>query len=319
MNAVLKPYKYGVPRFFLYGEPLRQPAERFVHIELIEDRSRSNHWTISPHIHPDLHHLLLVLEGSAEVHADETMRTYSGPALLVIPAGVVHAFQFRPETVGYVTTLSDSFVGSLRVQDETFGRLFATARGFTATREQIERCKLRSSAEALLEELRSSEPETVLLTARAQIFIAQAARLTHSQGPGNLTLGGLTDPRADGSVEVFRKLIERHYRENWSLQRYADEMCISVAQLRATCIKVTGATSIKLLHERIVREAKRQLAFTIRPVAQIAYDLGFADSAYFSRFFRARVGMTPSEFRCSLRSAHNAARVDAGGRQDALA
>jgi AraC family transcriptional activator of pobA len=131
--------------------------------------------------------------------------------------------------------------------------------------------------------------------------------------------GGINDARADGTVELFRKLIERHFRENWSLQRYADEMCISVAHLRATCIKVTGTTSIKLLHERIIREAKRHLAFTIRPVAQIAYDLGFGDSAYFSRFFRARVGMTPSEFRSSLRLAHNASKIDAGRLQDATA
>jgi AraC family transcriptional activator of pobA len=319
MNAVLKPYSYGVPRFFLYGEPLRQPGERFVHIELIEDRSRSNDWTISPHIHPDLHHLLLVLEGSAEVHADEALRAYTSPALLVIPAGVVHAFQFRPETVGYVITVSDAFVGSLRAQDESFGRLFAMARGFPTTRDEIERCKLQPSAEALLEELRSSESDTMLLSARAQIFMAQAARLTHAHELEQLPVGGCTDPRADGTVEVFRKLIERHFRDNWSLQRYADEMCISVAHLRATCIKVTGSTSIKLLHERIIREAKRQLAFTIRPVAQIAYDLGFGDSAYFSRFFRARVGVTPSEFRRSLRVAHYASKVGTGMQLSAIA
>lgn len=311
MNAVFKPYKSGVPRFFLYGEPPRQPGDRFVHIELIEDRSRRHDWTISPHLHPDLHHLLVVLEGGTEVRADEVAQVYAAPSLLVIPAGVVHAFQFHPETVGYVITVSDSYINALRAQDDSFGRLFEMVRGLTVTCDQMERCELQASAQALLDELHSSETETMLLGARAQILIAQAARL--AQTCEHAANGGTT-PRADNTVEVFRKLIERHFRENWSLQRYADEMCISVAHLRTTCIKVTGATSLKLLHDRIIREAKRCLMFTTRPVAQIAYELGFDDSAYFSRFFRARVGMTPSAFRDSRRLAH----LHAETQQDAL-
>ncbi len=44
-------------------------------------------------------------------------------------------------------------------------------------------------------------------------------------------------------------------------------------------------------------EAKRSLIYTTLPVSKIAFDLGFNDPAYFSRFFAARAGLSPAAFR----------------------
>ncbi|WP_342634308.1 helix-turn-helix domain-containing protein [Mesorhizobium hawassense] len=44
-------------------------------------------------------------------------------------------------------------------------------------------------------------------------------------------------------------------------------------------------------------EAKRLLLFTIRTVEDIAYETGFNDPAYFSRFFRQAVSMAPAAWR----------------------
>ena len=49
--------------------------------------------------------------------------------------------------------------------------------------------------------------------------------------------------------------------------------------------------------ERRLLEAKRLLMFTIRSVEDIAAETGFRDPAYFSRFFRKRVGSAPGEWR----------------------
>ena len=310
MGVTFEPFGASVPRFFLYGEPLRQPEERFVHIERIADRSRQNDWTISPHIHPDLHHVLLLLDGHAEMRTDEVSRAHSAPALLIVPAGVAHAFKFRPETFGYVITVADSYVASLCTQDRSFGRLFETARGIPLTYEDVEEYALQTSAEALLEELRSKQAaHAVLVAARAQVVLAQAACIAGKHEDAGAPERPLPECRAAGTVEHFRRLIELHFRENWPLERYAKAMRISMARLRAACGKVTGTTSIKLLHERIIREAKRDLMFTTKTVAQIAYELGFVDCAYFSRFFRARTGMTPSEFRDSSRSPRDTGSV----------
>lgn len=304
----------GIPRFSLYGEPPRAFDERFVHIEPIADRSRMHDWVIEPHVHEDLHQLLLLLDGHAEIEADEKHRLYRAPALLIVPAGFVHTFRFRAETHGYVISASDAFIRSLNAHHPVFGELFGEARGLQLSEGDVQRYELETTAKTFLREQSTGVASGALLVeARAQILLAQAAQVAISSANRARAQAAIPQARAESTVEEFRRLIELHFHENWPLKRYADEMCISVAQLRCNCIKVTGSPPIKLLHERILREAKRSLRFTMRSVTEIAYELGFHDSAYFSRFFRARSGIAPTEFRRSLRSSRGREKAAARG------
>ena len=78
-------------------------------------------------------------------------------------------------------------------------------------------------------------------------------------------------------------------------------MAISLVQLRAACSSATEQSPTKMIHARIITEAKRNLIFGEMSVEQIAFGLGFADAAYFTRFFRREVGQAPSQFRASAR------------------
>ena len=49
----------------------------------------------------------------------------------------------------------------------------------------------------------------------------------------------------------------------------------------------------ELIAGKLVEEAKRQLVFTLGSVQEIGFRLGFADPAYFSRFFFKYTGETP--------------------------
>jgi AraC family transcriptional activator of pobA len=60
---------------------------------------------------------------------------------------------------------------------------------------------------------------------------------------------------------------------------------------------VLGHGALAVLHDRIVLEARRELAYTTLSVKQIALDLGFADAGYFTRFFLREAGQTPSAWR----------------------
>ena len=44
-------------------------------------------------------------------------------------------------------------------------------------------------------------------------------------------------------------------------------------------------------------EARRDLVYTAMTISQISFRLGFADPAYFSRFFAKRAGVSPSDYR----------------------
>ena len=56
-------------------------------------------------------------------------------------------------------------------------------------------------------------------------------------------------------------------------------------------------TLTELIRERVLRQAKWELLHTLKPVKQIASELGFADELYFSRFFKKATGRAPTAFR----------------------
>lgn len=58
-----------------------------------------------------------------------------------------------------------------------------------------------------------------------------------------------------------------------------------------------GRTLTELIRERLLKHAKWQLLHTLRPVKEVAWEVGFADEFYFSRLFKKATGMSPSAFR----------------------
>ena len=59
----------------------------------------------------------------------------------------------------------------------------------------------------------------------------------------------------------------------------------------------TGEPASRLIGARVMREARRHLVYTSLPVTTIAYALGFADPAHFSRVFSRTEGLSPRAFR----------------------
>jgi AraC family transcriptional activator of pobA len=102
-------------------------------------------------------------------------------------------------------------------------------------------------------------------------------------------------------TERSRELVDRNYAQHLSLQDYASMLAVSLVQLRAACVAVTGQNPVKMIHGRIITEAKRKLIFDKLSVEQIAFELGFAHPSYFTRFFGKEVGQTPGQFRIGAR------------------
>jgi AraC-like DNA-binding protein len=106
------------------------------------------------------------------------------------------------------------------------------------------------------------------------------------------------------TVMAFRSLIEEHLIDKWSVRKYCDAMALRSIELVESCKKVLGCTPSEMISDRLLLEAKRQLTYSNTSSAAIAYDLGFNDAAYFSRFFKRRTGLSPSEFRRSHAGRH---------------
>jgi AraC family transcriptional activator of pobA len=154
------------------------------------------------------------------------------------------------------------------------------------------------------------------------LFVA-LSRESREPGPGAPVMGGLylglllmhlwregglaraADAVAAGAptAQRFRQLIELHYRDNLSLDDYARMLGVARAHLHDSCARAFGRPPQRLVHERLIVEARVRLRDTVQSAEQIAYGLGFRDPAYFSRFFSRRVGLSPGAYRKASRVA----------------
>lgn len=95
----------------------------------------------------------------------------------------------------------------------------------------------------------------------------------------------------------LKQLIKEQFREMKQVKQYALLLHITPLYLNEVMKEITGFSASYWIHHEILLEAKRLLAFSEKDVRQIAWDLGYEDDAYFSRFFKKHTGSTASAFR----------------------
>ncbi len=101
-------------------------------------------------------------------------------------------------------------------------------------------------------------------------------------------------------VREYNLMVEYHYHEWHQVQDYANKMNKSPKTLSNLFAKYNSKSPLKILHERIVLEAKRMLIYTQKSIKEIAYDLGFEEVPSFNRLFKKIVDTTPSDFRKTI-------------------
>lgn len=95
----------------------------------------------------------------------------------------------------------------------------------------------------------------------------------------------------------FSLLVNQNFKTLHSVTDYANRLGVSPKSLTKHFQKIGFQKPSDFIKNRIVLEAKRQLIYTDDSVKQIAYDIGFNDSAYFTRFFKKATLKSPLQFK----------------------
>lgn len=97
-------------------------------------------------------------------------------------------------------------------------------------------------------------------------------------------------------AEVF-DVIERRIAEPLSLRDVADSIGVTPGYLTTLVRRRTGRTVVDWITEQRMVRARRLLAETDLPVAEVARRVGLPDAGYFARVFRNSNGVTPRQWR----------------------
>ncbi len=151
--------------------------------------------------------------------------------------------------------------------------------------------KLDFILENLIEEFKNQETgQYDMLQTYLKQFIIHSVRIKKEHYP-------VKDDIESKLFKDFSLLVEQNFKKIHSVTDYAQRLGLSPKSLTKHFKKIGSQTPSDYIKHRLILEAKRQLIYTDDSVKQIAYDLGFNDSAYFSRFFTKSEQKSPLKFK----------------------
>lgn len=134
-----------------------------------------------------------------------------------------------------------------------------------------------------------------VLISYLKIFLITASRLKTEQEPQALqAVATIKEPFI---LQSLKDAIEKDFKTKHSASDYAKSLNISPKALAKITKAHFNKTLTDLISERIIIEAKRELYLTNKAVKEIAYELGYQDEYYFSRFFKTNAAISPQMYR----------------------
>ncbi len=236
---------------------------------------------------------------SAESLAEKTLRPEQRYEMRNLHAVILHSFELldTDRAAQYLNNFYDRFAAMLPVREmRTFTRSLLD---FLFQRYQEELAVYGSP-----ENLRHS-------------YIAAESTASTTEKFREVTVNNLMDVIDKVRFVVRRQYsspvrdciayISLHHCDAIRLCDMAEMVHLSPQYLSALFHKETGQTISAYVQEQRLRLARSMLESSTKNIAEIAEYLGFQDPHYFSKFFRAKMQMTPTAYR-SLKQLGGAAR-----------
>lgn len=107
---------------------------------------------------------------------------------------------------------------------------------------------------------------------------------------------GINSNEYNSVINNFRILVFEENLKFSTVEKFAEILQISTDELNRICKECTGVSSKQYILDLKITEAKRLLLFSKLNVSEIAFHLGFDDSSYFSRIFKKKTNLSPSDF-----------------------
>jgi AraC family 4-hydroxyphenylacetate 3-monooxygenase operon regulatory protein len=246
------------------------------------------------HRHDRFFQLHYLASGQIRLYLEEQHYVAQAPLFFFTPPTVPHAFITEADAEGYVLTVRQELARQLLHTLPLTQREAGLMQPFCVELADGEAAQYLPQLLALLAEEYGHDAvgREAALHGLVQLVLVTALRLS-AQGEHSRQCR-----REDLQVfHRFNALIEAHFREHWPLWRYGEEMGVTESRLNDICRRMADLPSKRLVHDRLLQEAKRLLMYSAGSVNEIAYHLGFKDPAYFSRFFLRETGSKPSAYR----------------------
>ncbi len=233
-------------------------------------------WNLRDHSHPYLE-LLFFIDGKARVCTDEGTLDVALYDLIVYPPGVIHRETLdassHQEIVCLWLDLGESaslpFSFKLTDDDGVLGWLCQAAHANHLKRST----RYRELEDHLLKSL--------LLFMEQKLETEASSRVA--------------------TLDRTRAFIDDHYAEEFDIETLAGIACVTPSYLSRIFKKHLGTPPMRYRNAVRIEKAKQLLLLKEDSIEEIAEEVGFCDTKYFSHLFKTLTSLTPSQFRRKYR------------------
>jgi AraC-like DNA-binding protein/mannose-6-phosphate isomerase-like protein (cupin superfamily) len=267
----------------------------------LEDLYRIKHGESDiPHRH-DYYTIIFFEKGAGTHIVDFTEYKIEDHSIYFIVPGQMHQVIPTSEPKGWTMKFTDEFLISNSISDKLINGIYLFNEFGQSPPLSINEMQMPvylniiSQIEFFSNSLESYTQEAV--GALMKLFFIQSNNHCSVHKSNNPQLQETTNQL----LHSFKQLLNKHYASMHLVSDYADKLNVTADYLNKTVKNITGKSAKEHIQTKIIIEAKRSLLFSEISSKELAYELGFEESAHFNNFFKKITGQTPSEFRVLAR------------------
>jgi len=248
-----------------------------------------------PHQH-DFEELILGIEGQLEHFIDFKTEVIEAPFACFVSKGKTH--RVVPGAKDGKCRMWVLRFKSEFIPDTTF-QLYANYHDHANISMLPGACfqRLVTLSEMIAGEMQQAEPDLAVVRHLLSAMFTMIESERRKTAPVEAGMQGTQNV----TFKNFLKILEENYKRQEGVDFYAEKLFMSARNLNLICQNILQKSVSEIIETRKLIEAKNLLTTTDLTVAEIGFELGYKEKAYFTSVFKKKSGQTPTEFRDEMR------------------
>ena len=242
----------------------------------------------------------IICNGKARITingCNHELRTNS--LVLLREDSVVGAFKCSKACRGYMMTYSRNFLDTIDIPAADFlsvYMIFSTSPAIMLT--DAEAANLHRVGALLADTMRTSDNSAYdnrIVTSLFSAFFYSLVALLNRKMPSEPETESRS--RTDALMVEFIRILSTDCERERSVEYYASKLGISPKYLSLICKKKTGKNASKIIDDVVIHRAKDLLRQSGLSIQEVADRLNFVSQSFFGKYFKQRVGISPSRYK----------------------
>lgn len=240
------------------------------------------------HFH-DFEEIIVVTQGSLEHYIDFQMEVVHAPFVSYVSQGKVHRIIVHLDLRGWVINYQNEFIPD--------SKLSFYSNFITATNIPIATDGCFNNFNALCQVIQAEYNREMPDYSAIRHLTTGLISMVETERKRNMPVESSAKSSQIETFNNFLKILEQNFRRDEGVPFYANKMNMSERNLNIICKNNFSKSVSEIIETRKLIEAKKLLIHSDKTVSEIGFELGYNEKSYFTRVFRNKLSVTPTQFR----------------------